>query len=171
MKRSNIGILAIAVTLSLQLASAEEHRRPPEPRAKGVPQHGMEHHLNVGGKVVHSPVFHENRPVAEVRRDPHVVAFNHVGWHPVGHWDHWYRDWGVFWRISDWNVIRTVTCEAVDTRTEYLYPVSETRAENWYWNPTLVNNVAARALDECAAESGDPAACALVQGECWNSMY
>jgi hypothetical protein len=132
----------------------------------------MEHHVRPGGgPVVHAQVYHDYRSAGEVRRDPHAVTFNHNGWHPEGHWDHWHRDWGVFWRITDWNAIRTVTCESVNTQTGLLYPVTEVRADSWYWTSALVDNVAARSLDECAAESGNPAYCSLVQGECWNSIY
>jgi hypothetical protein len=147
-------------------------RRFVEPRSKGIPQHGTWHRIGTpDGRALRSQVFHDHRSLAEVRRDPHIVMFNHAGWHPVGHWDHWYRDWGIFWRINDWSEIQSVTCEAVDTQTELLYPVTETRAASVAWNSLLVNNVAARALDECAAEAGQPDRCALVERECWNSIY
>jgi hypothetical protein len=144
-----------------------------EPRSKGIPQYGAWHNLRKPGaaKPIRTQVLLDRRSHGEIIRDPHIVQFNHVGWHPVGHWDHWYRDWGVFWRINDWTEIQTVTCEAVNTQTEMLYPVTETRATTWQWTGDLVNNVAARALDECSAESGDPNTCALVERECWNSIY
>jgi hypothetical protein len=143
-----------------------------EPRAKGIPQHGTWHvNTQVGGKILRTPVLHDHRSLVEIRRDPHIVIFNHEGWHPRGHWEHWYRDWGLFWRINNWPEVETVTCEAVDTQTEILYPVTEVRADAWTWSNALVNNVAARALDECVAESGHPDTCVLVERECWNSIY
>lgn len=145
-----------------------------EPRARGIPQFGSEHHMGGGrgGVPVRHQVFHEARPLGDIRRDPHLVMFDHVGWRPVGNWNMWYRsDWGVFWRVTDWTAIRSVTCEAVNSDTGDLFPVTEVRADSWYWNTGLVNNVAARALDECVAEDGNPEACTLVDGECWNSLY
>jgi hypothetical protein len=178
-------ILLVAVVIGIAcLAKAEEHGRGgggerhaaprvAEPRTKGIAQYGTFHNAapRPGLKVLRTPVLTDRRTHGEVRRDPHIVVFNHVGWHPVGHWDHWYRDWGVYWRMNDWSEIQTVTCEAVDTQTEMLYPVTETRAANWAWTTDLVNNVAGRALDECVAESGHPETCALVERECWNSIY
>jgi len=163
-------------------ADAKTHREPAqrgrgggerEPRARGIPQHGSEHHIGRRGEVpVHHQVFHESRSLGDIRRDPHIVQFDHVGWRPVGHWDNWYRsDWAVFWRVTDWNSIRSVTCEAVNNDTSELYPVTEVRADSWFWNSNLVNNVAARALDECVSDQGSPESCTLVDGECWNSMY
>lgn len=176
-------ILAIAL-LSATVAHAEGPRGAQghgperagaehmEPRYKGIPQHGMMHTVTPkGAKPMHTQVFVDRRTHAEIRRDPHVVVFNHVGYRPAHAWNHWYRDWGVYWRVNDWAEIRTVTCEAVNNQTEQLYPVTETRADSWVWNSTIVNDVAGRALDECAAEAGDPAACSLVERECWNSIY
>jgi hypothetical protein len=176
MRKMQISFLILSAVLSLsQTSQAEERReggRYAEPRSKGVPQHGTFHHIAPQpGKMVRVQVLSDHRSHVEIRRDPHIVAFNHVGWHPVGHWNHWYRDWGVFWRLNDWSAVQTVTCEAVDTQTELLYPVTETRGGYWVWSADLVNNVAARSLDECAAESGHPESCVLVERECWNSIY
>lgn len=184
MSKKIIGVFSLVVLVfAAHMSSAEELRgqKPSrggthfvEPRSKGIPQYGTLRHIKksgAGAKFVSSPVLLDRRSHSEIVRDPHVIVFNHVGWHPVGHWDHWHRDWGVFWRVSDWTEIQTVTCEAVNTQTEMLYPVTETRATSWVWTDDLVNNVAARSLDECAAESGNPDACALVERECWNSAY
>jgi len=143
-----------------------------EPRTKGVPQYGAWHNTKITpSKPLRTQVLLDRRSHGEIIRDPHIVRFNHMGWHPVGHWDHWYRDWGVFWRLNDWSEIQTVTCEAVNTQTEMLFPVTEVRADSWVWSGSLVNNVASRALDECVAESGSQDSCALVERECWNSTY
>jgi hypothetical protein len=175
-------ILALGIIpVALALAEGGRAQRKParggaeeEPRARGIVQHGTEHHFTPpgGGGIVRTPVFHDPRGHGDIRRDPHVVRFDHTNWHAVGHWDRWYRaDWGGYWRVTDWNAIRTVTCEAVNTQTQELFPVSETRADSWFWNTTLVNNVAGRALDECMTEGGNPDICVLVQAECWNSIY
>jgi hypothetical protein len=181
MKRhfSHCCVVVLSLTFILS-ASAEEFNRGGgaarggshfvEPRAKGVPQHGTFHNtVRPGAKPLRTPVLMDHRSHGEIIRDPHIVRFNHVGWHPVGHWDHWYRDWGVFWRINNWQEVQTVTCESVNTQTEMLFPVTESRGDGWYWSGDLVNNVAARALDECVAESGSPDTCSLVERECWNS--
>jgi len=174
-----IAILLMSGTARFAYAQEREHpgserheaQHPMEPRNKGIQQHGSWHNVKPAGPALRSPVMLDRRSHSEIRRDPHVVVFNHVGWRPVGHWDHWHRDWGVFWRVSDFREIQTVTCEAVNTQTEFLYPVTETRATSWYWTPDLINNVAARALDECVADGGQPGSCALVERECWNSVY
>lgn len=173
-------LLAAAVVgavAALSFAYADEHHggghMPPEPRSHGIPQHGSFHHVSTTphGPIEHRQIFHEQRGLGDIRRDPHMVRFSHVGWAPRYHWDHWYRDWGVFWRVSNWGDIRNVTCEAVDQATGALFPVTESRTEAWVWDVNTVNLVAARALDECAAETGDQANCTLVDGECWHSQY
>src|SRR5271170_693467 len=93
------GVIGVAViTMGLAMAQDGNAKRKParagageEPRAHGVFQHGTEHHTVRGGGVVHSPVYHEPRSIGDIRRDPHLVRFDHQGWHAVGHWDHWYR--------------------------------------------------------------------------------
>jgi len=134
----------------------------------------MEHHLvrQAGGPAVHTQVYHDARSIGAIRRDPNLVRFDHRGYRVVGHWDHWNRDWGIFWRVQDWGVIRSVTCEAVDNTDGQLFPVSETRPDNgWGWDSNTVGIIADRALDECLAESGNADHCSLVQAECWHSTF
>ena len=175
----------VTLTLSQWVLANETVERKGAPRGghgpvrqTGVPV-GHNHiitqpvHEGRGGEVVH-PVIGDHRPLASIHHDRNIVRVK-VGFFPPGHvanrWDHWHRDWGVFWRFAEWPRINQVTCEAVNTSNNFLYPVTAYRTDySAGWSNDVGNQLVENALDACYAESeqngANPDDCVLIDWEC-----
>jgi hypothetical protein len=127
----------------------------------------------VAHEVTH-PVMSDQRPLAAIHNDRTIVHVK-AGFYPTGHvehrWDHWHRDWSIYWRFNDWGRINQVTCEAVNTSNSYLYPVTAYRVDySSGWSNDVGNQLVENALDNCYADSeqtnANPDDCVLIDWEC-----
>ena len=126
-----------------------------------------------GHEILHA-VIGDHRPMTAIHNDSNIVRLRPGVFGP-GHiehrWDHWHRDWGLYWRFTTWNRISQITCEAVNTANNYLYPVTGFRSD-WPtgWSNDAANVLIETAMDHCYSESeaigANPAYCAPVEWEC-----
>jgi hypothetical protein len=143
-------------------------------RQMGVPV-GHSHMIkNADGHEVTHAIIGDHRPLATIHNDRALIRAK-VGFFPTGHvahrWDHWHRDWGIYWRFADWHRINQVTCEAVNTSNNYLYPATGYRTDYPNaWSNDVANQVVEIALDDCYSDSqqngSNPEDCVLIDWEC-----
>ncbi len=105
------------------------------------------------------------------RREPQVIErdrFNHR-WHRGFHARH---DWNEYHPTAGWlgllgiqtfSVVSSVTCEAANTQTGELFPVTARGQRDW--TDRQVDSVLDQALDECAQSAG-PDVCVPAQPPC-----
>ena len=108
---------------------------------------------------------YDTRPQVQIEADPRFhIAIR--GYRPHHHWGRYHlgRAWMGTWRVSSWNDVSTITCEAVDRDTGRRYPVSATRGDA-SWRDSSADAILDQALDECYADGGG-AACVPVQPAC-----
>ena len=182
---SLFAVAALALA-SLALANETVERKPAQQRrsapAAVVRQHGtpVGHNRiiihNEGGHVVEAvhPVIADHRPIRVVQNDRTIVRVR-VGFYPAGHvdgrWDHWHRDWGIYWRFADWSRISEVLCEATNPDDGALYPVNGFRGDfPNVWNNEVANQLTENALDQCYSDSEargvNPSDCTMIEWEC-----
>jgi hypothetical protein len=131
---------------------------PEAPRTHGVPA-GRTIPVRTPHGVVDHPVIHDPRPIEHVHNDPHLVRLRRgdnpwVAVHVEGRWNHFYRtDWLANWRFGyGWDRVDTVTCEAVNTSNNELFPITGSHTD-WAWSDDTVNQILDEALDYCYATS------------------
>lgn len=190
MKKSNLLKATLMIVAALGVAQlaiggenarkpADDHRsKPAAGRQRGTPaghDRIITHSDSTNTRVeVRHPVVTDHRPITVIHNDRTIVRVR-VNVYPEGHvsgrWDHWHRDWGVYWRFADWSRIHQVTCEAVNTGNNYLYPVTGYNTDYpSAWNNEVANQLVEVAMDNCYNEStqlgANPDDCTLIDWEC-----
>jgi len=113
----------------------------------------------------------DHRPPYVIDHDAHL-RITARGYHSRYNWERFHRErggWWSRWGIVSWDIVGTVTCEAVNETTGALYPVSEDR-DRYAWDDAAVNAILDQALDDCVAEANG-AVCGPVMPACTFQPY
>ncbi len=116
------------------------------------------------GHLSHHSVVYDHRGPYAISHDRFVRPW-YRGYRARYNWAHFYPrvGWPALWGIDTFSVVSGVTCEAANSVTGALYPVSASGVGAW--NNVTVDSVLGQALDECAANAG-PGVCVPAQPAC-----